>query len=374
MRMDEQELDENTTVASVPAVYVRSTLGKVGIDYQKFLKDEPGVMSVDHHIEDRQFSSVVKDLVKATSADTGFASTVNASRASDLKTLVDAIIVNLTTKNDLTDEELDVLYTIVKNGGKIKLENASMTPGLLKALGKKVKGSCSCGFTVPKYAGRYPAKCPRCSGELNLSAPPVTHVPEAFKAFHKLLTDYHSMVVGKGVGPGAIVEASEFAFNRAITGPVLEGAVSGKDPSRQAEFQEKLRMRLSFESDEQVFEWTVQYMEEVPGDRFGDAAFATIFELFPIEGSPNLVRSIREEVGQRDRLSQSIRSLGGNRFSVVKVLSSCLTRLMIEAENRGGDFYGVVGRATFQMMERAFEGDLDVPVRFIRSYYVGGGK
>ena len=42
----------------------------------------------------------------------------------------------------------------------------SITPGMNRVFGRKVKKTCpTCGLNVPIYVGRYPKRCPHCSGK-----------------------------------------------------------------------------------------------------------------------------------------------------------------------------------------------------------------
>lgn len=43
----------------------------------------------------------------------------------------------------------------------------NITKGMAKAMsGLRIHATCSCGMSIPKYTGRYPAKCPSCGGDL----------------------------------------------------------------------------------------------------------------------------------------------------------------------------------------------------------------
>lgn len=161
---------EATTSSMVPGAHIEVAFQKLGRDVSKYV-DGSGALPFDignergyYHIDmmpvlPESLPEVLEKLYRIQERGT--------ERASDIAS---ALIENLTTRNDITNEELTWLYKIAEDGGRFKLTQVlEATPGLTNALSKfKYKGDCKCGFRVPKYPGRYPKNCPECGDTLYL--------------------------------------------------------------------------------------------------------------------------------------------------------------------------------------------------------------
>lgn len=301
---------EATTTASIPATQILATFRKLRIDPREFIAREDGVvMQVSSHIPNREFRAVLTEFAKL------------ARKATNPKVveLVDAVIINLTSTNSLTDQELDVLYQIAQSNGHVRLyPEHPVTYGMRKALDKTGShAKCpECGFVIPKYPGRYPRYCPSCGG----------------------------LIVPKKSESLRIKESLEFLERFDVV------------PSFQA-------------SDEEIFQALVEHVAENNVSERQAREIQGMFGRYSIEDG--VIQSLRGEIASRKTLCRAIRTLREEDvFATVKVLSSCLTRVMIEGQRRGGDFYKVIGKETLRMMEKAFVGDLKGPQRFVKLFFL----
>lgn len=78
---------------------------------------------------------------------------------------------NLCAENNVTVDGTQVIHrmmdTLLSGVSPKKVIDEALTNGMKNALRVGAKFVCSeCGLSVPKYAGRYPGKCPECGGDL----------------------------------------------------------------------------------------------------------------------------------------------------------------------------------------------------------------
>lgn len=166
--MSRDMIQETTSSSMVPGAHIEVAFQKLGRDVSQYLKGS-GALPFDddkrgyYHIDvmpvlPESFPEMLEALYRFQ--ETG------PEKSADIAS---ALIENLTTKNDITNEELAWLYKIVEDGGQFELTKVlETTPGLAAALAKhRFRGDCGeCGFKVPKYTGRYPKYCPECGHEL----------------------------------------------------------------------------------------------------------------------------------------------------------------------------------------------------------------
>ena len=461
-------MQETTTSSMVPGAHIEVAFSKIGLDATQYLKGGEGFYAVEYPLATSQLSEVLESLYEVR----------RESPSQQVEDLVSSLIENITTRNDITNEELSVLYSIARGGGTANLVSVvEATPGMSKALGSiKWKGDCqNCGFKVPKYTGRYPKTCPECHSELMfapgqkkesielderdrdlgafdpgihsshkdqyrismrtgdfLGSPSKYWDGEKWVDDRKLAKVYTSKKRGTDGGKALIQArkaAKKFSQNPDPGTPDTRPYVSSKTNQRRmvGEVQEALktltkRVNLAracglsesavekvfplpqeatplqrillgeasqeevfvngdLVSHEDIFESLALYLLESEDMQY-DRLVGALFEKFPPGEDPNLVTTLRQEVSKRTALAKAISSLrmmdetnstkSRDYFVLNKALSSCFTRAMIEGESRGGDEFKMIGKCIFEMMQRAFDGDLRGPARFLNTFFLEG--
>ena len=107
-------LEETTTSALVPGAHIEVAFSKLGMDARKYLKvDDPdnGYYTIEQPlILPNTIPYVLEALYQ-----------IQAEGTPQGREIAAALVENITTKNDLTDEELSVLHSIAKTGGRALL-------------------------------------------------------------------------------------------------------------------------------------------------------------------------------------------------------------------------------------------------------------
>lgn len=399
-------MQETTLSSTIPAANVVGILSKVRLPSQDFMSKEEGVMLVDHSLGEKDLFKVLKILTLEQAKDVPEAVTK----------LVDAMIMDLTTCSSLSEEERDVLWTIVKNGGKVKLEvHRPVSSGMKSAMQRvRWRGQCECGFVIPKYPGRYPAKCPQCDAPLMNIDSDMQWLSTGMESEIEDLLDYLSILAearSRGLNGTVIGEqkmsdgvmafykslsaASARAFHKAVSttyfDPKEEGLVlteadltevsrapyylSCAEMDVWAPILESMGLPVPELDTARVFRALVDLVDKKSPHPFRDAALRESFRVFSV--SPGITVRLRTEVFKRKALIESLKlqRRKPDKFNLLKALSSCFTRVMIEGQSHKGDSsYTEVGKIMFAMMERAFAGDLATPSRFLDLYFLEGNE
>ena len=371
---------ETTTSALVPGAQFLVAFSKLGLDASEYLKGEDpdrGYYTIDTPLVlPESFPEVLAILYR-----------IQDSGSKQARAMAAALIDNLTTRNDITNEELTFLIPAAQGGGLVQLRKMSEqhTPGLAKALGNiRYKGSrACCDFQIPVYPGRYPKVCPECGAALDLArggneedsgaglgpagdteefnwddigeSSPFVKAQEVFTAL-KVLRQRVRLVAEAGLNESAAAK----------TFPLLQGA---------SDLQRCIVGDAVPKNHKALFESLVSYLME-SGDSSMDRLVGVLFTKFPIEAG--MTERLREEVKKRPDLVKSIQASISLKdqtrryFVLNKALSSCFTRVMIEGESRGGDSYKFMGKCILEMMHRALGDDLQGSARFLNTFFLEG--
>lgn len=392
-----EQVEETTLSSMVPGAHIEVAFQKLGKDVAQFVK---GSGAYPHGIgNERGYYHVDAMPVLPESLPEMLERLYDLqdSGTEEAVEIASALIENLTTKNDITNEELAWLFHIAEGGGKFEISRVvEATPGMSKALGKvKWKGNCEgCDFQIPKYAGRYPKACPGCGQELRLSKQGYssTGKDSAYKAEEVINADPQAqLALGTHRESFELAEASPLVKMaevedalvilekrvRLVKGAGLnESVVAGTYPlPLEATNLQKALLGEAEESPHEIFDALVTYLSESFDPRF-DKLVGVLFEKHSLE--EGLTARIRGEVERRKPLRKSIASLvdmadlDRKYFTLNKALSSCFTRVMIEGETMGGKNFKFIGKRIFEMMQKALDGDLDGPTRFLNTYFLEG--
>lgn len=374
-----ERLTDTTTSALVPGAHIEVAFQKLGRDVSRYVKgsgaypysigNNRGYYNIESlPVLPESLPDILETLYRIHEGQSELASEIATS-----------LIENLTTKNDLTNEEVAWLVHIAENGGQFELTPVlEATPGMSRALGKiKFAGSCSeCDFKIPKYSGRYPKCCPECGCDLDLArqesqeqltlgthredielaSRPLSHIAEEVYDALYVLNERLRLV-------------SKFGLKEELVHKSI------RLPEEATYLQKTLVGESEQATPQEIFEHLVAYT--IAGRKgFFDNLVRHLFAKFPLE--EGMVERLREEVAKRKPLCKSITSLSEMEdeerkyFTLNKALSSCYTRVMIEGETMGGESYKLLGKCIFEMMQRALEGDLQGPTRFLNLYFLEG--
>ena len=415
-------MDEDTVGSAIPAANVVGLVKRLGLPEDDFPAESNGVFRVSSTLKsegvDNEFHRVVAYFVREQK---------RLPENVKIRAIVDAVVLNLTTKNDLKENDLDILSTIVKSGGMIRVSTTGgpekqATAGMQKAIGRmhtggSTKGQCTgCGYVIPKYPGKYPKSCPKCEkglviGDIEPSMawhdePASTNLAKS-ESFTSLLSALHRLhegiavqVVCEGGLTGGVKELygsltgpARNDFHRAVSRVFGTGTTQTEDTLTPADVT-SLRRSVYFLDEQEKCLWQPLFREFCVDFALGEKAFGTVFSALvehldsgpPVSMDPvlskmfcvfsvksGMTERLRDEVAKRSNLTEAIRTCSTpNKFTLVKALSSCLTRTMIEGETKGGEEHSVVGATLFHMMERAFSGDMVIPSRFMSLYFLRG--
>jgi hypothetical protein len=386
--MSRDMITETTQSSMVPGAHIEVAFQKLGRDVSKYLKGS-GALPYDsgnergyYHID--QMPVLPESLPEMLEA----LYRIQEDGTERSKDLASALVENLTTRNDITNEELSWVYKIAEDGGQFELTKIiEATPGMSKVLSRyKYKGNCGeCDFKVPKYAGRYPKYCPECGSELALKEKsqggfPRTHYYLPPKSTKEVVKDSFELEEAHPRHRALeVLDALKILDKRVklMQGAALTEAVVAQTyplPEEATNLQKAL-LGEAEESPHEIFDALVDYLLE-SSDPCYDKLVGVMMGESPLD--EGMAVRLRQEVEKRKPLVKSIRSLvemadeDRRYFTLNKALSSCFTRVMIEGETRGGGNFKFLGKHIFEMMQRALEGDLDGPARFLNTYFLEG--
>ena len=415
-------LEETTISSMVPGAHIEVAFQKLGRDVSNYVKgsgahpfdigNERGYYHIDAMpVLPESLPEMLEKLYQLQ--DSG------SEQSADIAT---ALIENLTTRNDITNEELSWLYKIAQDGGQFSFTTVlEATPGMSKELDKL------------KWAGRYPRYCPECGHELRLSKQGYSsmargnlgedatskEMESGLKAWVQswiLARERGNVALAKQIkkkldpekvyfyfgdpdAPGFRMESFELAEApappsarakevadalgilekrvRLMKGASLSEAVVAKAAPLHplSTNLQKALLGEAEESPHEAFDALIAYLQEC-SDTSRDPLVSVLFQKHTLE--EGLTSRLREEVAKRKPLVRAIQSLlteedeDRKYFTLNKALSSCYTRVMIEGETRGGSHFKFIGKRIFEMMQRALDGDMETPARFLNLYFLEG--